>query len=341
MKRYFFSVLVFVLWIVGFYLATGTVGQDLIDIVSKASPLHVALGFLFYAIAVITSTLILYRCLRYAGLKPPLLGVSKAWIFGSFIDNVVPTITPVGEAAMAYFLEKFYKVSYVKSLAAIGMYVSSWGISVSLYSVFAVLITEYAVGIPNELLIPIILIVVIFMLLTLSWFVLIMRKKLVESIVCKIVKFYNRAYNLVKRGKVSFEPCVYKMEFERSYSTLQGVMKDKKHIGISVAIFGIPQVMHVFCLYAILAGFGANVSVFDVLMIHMVSSMAGLISFIPSGLGVYEIASGGGLAVFGVEKEFAIGAIFLYRLIFVWTTNFIGGLVGVIQGAESSGKFDL
>jgi len=331
-KRYAFTLVVFILWILGFYLASDLAGGELIGELSKLSLGGVVLGFLFYVAAIGTGMFILYRCLRYVGLKPPIRGVSKAWIFGSFLDNITPTVMPLGEASMAYFLEKFYRVSYIKSLAAIGMYVSSWGISVSMFSAIAVILIQYFIGIPVQFLVPIVVVVFIFSLMTTGFLLLLTRKKLVEKIVCFIVRIYNKIYNVVKSKKITFERCVFLIEFEKSYASLEMIMKNKRHIIISVFLFAIPQLCHVLCIYSLLVfGFGVNISFFGVLMIHIISSVAGLLSFIPSGLGIYEVVASSTLAV-SVPVATATAAVMLYRLIFVWTTNFLGGLIGILQG---------
>ena len=275
------------------------------------------------------------------GIKPPISAVSKAWIFGSFVDNIMPTITPLGEASMAYFLEKFYRVSYVKSLAAIGMYVSSWGLSTSLFSVVSLILVQAFVGLENLIsgtaIILVIIAVGIFILLTTGWFLLITNRGLVERIVCKLVSIYNKIYNKVKRKKISYEYCVFRTEFDKSYSSLELFMKNKKQMVLFTLLFSIPLAAHAFCLYAILWGLGVNISFFAVLLIHIISSVAGLISFIPSGIGVYEVVSSSSLGAV-MSSDVAVAAIFLYRLIFVWSTNVVGGLVGVIQGIDHPGR---
>lgn len=334
-KRYAFTAIVFVLWVIGFYLGSNLSGGELSGELAKLNPLGLVMGFAFYFLAVLVGIFIFYRCLNYVGLKPPLSGVGKAWIFGSFLDNITPTVMPLGEASMAYFLEKFYKISYRKSLAAIGMYVSAWGLSVSMFSAVAVVVIQSFVGIPEGLVVPIVLVVLIFSAMTTGWLLLLTRKKFVEKVVCKIAKVYNKVYNLVKRKKITYEACVFLIEFEESYSKLEAVMRNKKHIMVSMLMFAIPQLCHVLCIYAILVfGFGANIPFLGVLLIHIISSVAGLISFVPSGLGVYEVVAGSSLAG-SVPVSTAAAAVMLYRLIFVWTTNLLGGFVGVTEGIGS------
>ncbi len=336
--RYVFTAVVFVLWAVGFYLASDFSGFDIIGELSHINPLGIFGGFLTYLMAVGTGIFILYRCLRYVGLRPPVIGVAKAWIFGSFIDNIVPTVTPLGEATMAYFLERFYRISYTKSLAAIGMYVSSWALSVSVFSALAVILTEYFIGIPHIFLIPIVIMVALFSLITAGWLLLLTKKRMVERVVCRILGFYNRIYNRIKRRKVTFDQSIINMEFEKSYKSLEELMRNKLQIMTSVLFFIVPQLAHVLCIYLIICvGFGMDVSIWIVLIIHIVASVAGLISFIPSGFGVYEAVASGALTM-GIPGSIAVAAILIYRLIFVWTTNFVGGLIGIVEGIENPGK---
>lgn len=335
-RRYRFALFIFVVWIMGFYLTGFLVGQDLFHNLSQVPLQSLALGYLSYALAVGTGIFVLYTCLRYVKVKPPITGISKAWVFGSFIDNIVPTVTPLGEASMAYFLDKFYRVSYVRTLAAIGLYVSSWGLSVTMFSALAVFLVNHFVDIPFPMLVASVFIVLFFALLTVGWLLLITRKNLVERIVLKIVRFYNRVYNRFKRRKVTFEAAVFRTEFETSYSSLELVLRNKAHVAFATFMLVIPQIAHVLCIYSLLLGFGIRVPFLAVLIIHILSSVAGLLSFIPSGFGVYEGVSWKVMADFlgpyGVTGQIAFVTIFVYRFIFVWTTIFIGGVIGMTQG---------
>jgi uncharacterized protein (TIRG00374 family) len=341
-----------VLWIAGFYFITDLFGLDLVATLGRINPLSVLLGFALYSLAVLSSIWILYRCLKGVHLKPPIAGIGKAWIFGSFIDNIGPTVTPLGEASMAYFLEKFYGVSYVKSLAAIGMYVSAWGLSVSFFSIISLFVVHAFEGLQNLISGPAIALVVvavlIFVVITAGWFLLIMNRRLVERIVCKIIRIYNRIYNKFGRRKITFEKCVFQVEFDKSYNALEMFMKNKRQMLGYTVVFAVPQITHVLCMYFILLGFGVHVPFLAILLVHIVSSVAGLVSFIPSGTGVYELVSSSTLTAvipgaapgMAAAGGVAVAAVFLYRLVFVWTTNFVGGLVGIVQGVEQTGHLD-
>ncbi len=332
-KRYLFTAVVFVLWIFGFYTASSMGGYDLLGTFLKVSPANILFGLLFYAIAVCTGIFILYRALRYAGIKPPLRGVAKGWIFGSFIDNIGPTVAPFGQAGIAYFLEKFYDIEYSKSLAGIGMYVTSWGVSASIFATVAIILSQLVIGIPYEYLFFAILALVFYCSATTIWLLLLTKKEFMRKIVHALVKPYNKIYDKVKHVEVTFDPRVYDVVFDKSYASLDRVMSSKRHLISSIALFWIPQMGQVICLYFMIRGFGVDMPFFGLLMVHVVSSMLGMLSIIPSGLFVYEAAVVKlSESVAPGTSELVLAAVMLYRLIFVWTTNLLGGMIGILQG---------
>jgi len=340
--RYLFTLVVFVLWVVSFYLAANMGGVDLIEEFMQASPSSILLGFVFYGIAVSTGIFVLRRCLIFAGQSLPFRGVAKAWMFGAFIDNVSPTVAPLGQVGITYFLWRFYKVAYPKSVAAIGMYITSWGVSAGIYSTFAILLVHISSGIPKEYTFFVLIALSFYLVSTIIWFSLITNKGLIKKVARRFVVLFYRIRSRFKHDGTKFEEKVYDTQFEHSYSSLGMVMKNKGHLLTSIALFWIPQIGQVLCLYFMILGFGINISLLDLLMVHIVSSLIGMLSIIPSGLFVYETAVVGLTEVVAPGAGGAIlAAVLLYRLIFVWTTNLIGGLVGITQGIKKIEKIAL
>lgn len=332
-RRYLFTVAVFALWIFSFYLASRIGGIDLLGLFLKESPMSVIFGLCFYLVAVSTGIFILYRSLKYAGVNARLPSVAKGWIFGSFIDNISPTVAPIGQAAIAYFLEKFYNVAYSKSAAAIGLYVSSWGIAASVFSAVSLALAQIFVGVPQKYLGFAVFALVFYFGAVVIWLLLLTKKKLMRKIVHTLIRPYNKFYNVVLRKDITYDSRVYDIVFDRSYASLDMVMKSKRHVASSVALFWIPQTGQVLCLYVMILGFGVHISFFGLLMVHIVSSMIGMLSIIPSGLFVYEAAVvelTGSIAP--GASQFVLAAVLLYRLIFVWMTNLLGGAIGIMQG---------
>jgi len=332
-SRYIFTAAVFLLWVASFGLASNVGGIDLLATFMLASPLSILAGIALYVTYVVVCILVLYYSLGYANLKVPFTGVAKGWMFGSFVDNISPTVAPLGKFGMAYFMERFYNVAYSKSLAALGMYMSSWGISASMFSTVGIILSQAIVGIPDKYLPFAIFALVFYFAATTIWLLLLTKKEWMRRIVHAFIRPYNRVYGRVMHKKVTFDSRVYDIVFDRSYASLALVMKSKTHMMASVALFLIPQLGQVLGLYFIIAGFGVSIPFFALLMIHVVSSMTAFLSVIPGGLFVYEaaIVTLSSSAAPGMG-QFILAAVLLYRLIFLWATNLLGGLIGIMQG---------
>ena len=334
-RRYQFTVAIFVLWIVGLYTAGTFSGENPLTTISRINPLFLVLALSSYVLAVCVGVSILSLCLKHLKAKVKRKAIAKAWIFGSFVDNVMPTVMPAGEGMMAYFLNKFYDVPYSKGLAAIGLYVSAWGLSVTFFSAGFLLLATQFISVPSSYLTLAWIVVGLFALITVGWLIFLSKKSMLEGTVCRLLQLWNRIQNKIKKRKVSIERCVVNVEFEKSYKTLESILQNKGLIIKASLAFFIPQLAHAFCIFFILTGFGYSVPFLGVLLIHIFSSIAGLLALIPSGLGVYEVgASGLLIELFGVPGNIAIATVFLYRLIFVWITNFVGGFVGLRQGID-------
>jgi len=334
-NKYQFSVVVFAIWLIGLYTAGVFTGENPVETLFSVSPVALAAGLALYGAAIFTGMNIFRFSLKQIDVNVPMTGVMKAWIFGSFVDNVTPTLTPVGEATMAYFLEKFHHIKMVRTLAAVGLYVSAWTISVTMFSGISLILILLFLPVPQSYLVISTLAVAFFGIFTLGWLVLITRKSLVERIVYRLVKSYNWFRNKIKSRKVTYPLEIIKYEFDRTYSSMQVVLDNKGHVMLAALAFLIPQLAHAACIYVMILGFGVEVPFLAILLIHIISSIAGLLAFIPSGLGVYEAISVGSLlGLFNVPETVALASIFIYRLIFVWLTNFLGAAIGIKEGIK-------
>jgi len=339
MSRTTFSIFVFVVWLLSFISIAEIMNIPLLSTLRSMSPLYFLAAIFIYLGAISCGIGALMLSLRNTGIKVGVKGLAKAWIFGSFVDNMSPTITPFGEAVMGYFLKKFYGVPYSKGMAAIGAYVTSWGVSVTIFSTVSLILAHILFPgiskVPGATLFSV-LIVLVFSSITLGSILVFMKKRFIERIANIVVALYIRLKQIIKKREIP--KTKYTSEFENFYERTKSMVKNRRIISINVVIFFGSQFAHGLALWTIIRGFGINVPFIAVLFIHIVSSVSGLISFIPSGFGVYEISSSGLIVTLfeGVPSGVAVAIVFVYRFIFVWFTNFIGGIIGLMQGIKSS-----
>jgi len=335
MARFRFAAAIFLIWLFGIGAIAQLFGEGLLNTVMTVSKFNVALALIFYLCAISTGISILALCLSRTGNDINVIKVGKAWIFGSFIDNVVPTVTPAGEAAMSFFLNRFYRASYKDTLAAIGLYVSSWGISATFFAIFGLILGNLLLEVPLGYSILSLIIILILGTLTSVWLLLLKRRSRMKKLVLRFFDLYKNIYVKIRRKPFNVTKKDIEEEFEISYKTMMRSVDNKRFLAVSSFLFIIPQLCHALALWSLLAGFGLEVDFIGVLFVHLISMLMGLIFLIPSGLGVYELGSGGLLVgMFGLNEGLVIAAIFLYRLIFVWITNFTGGIIGLATGVE-------
>ncbi len=81
------------------------------------------------------------------------------------------------------------------------------------------------------------------------------------------------------------------------------------------------------CLFSVLQAFGHEVKLIECIFMVTVSSILGVLSFLPGGLIIAEATLLGFLSVLKVPMDLAIVSVFIYRLFSFWIWVLIGNLV--------------
>lgn len=89
--------------------------------------------------------------------------------------------------------------------------------------------------------------------------------------------------------------------------------------------------------YVIAKTFNGSISFFSILGIDILASVAGLISFIPSGIGSYDIIALMGLEVLGFSGNVGLSIILLFRVFYFIIPWIIGGILMI--SSMASGLF--
>jgi uncharacterized membrane protein YbhN (UPF0104 family) len=87
---------------------------------------------------------------------------------------------------------------------------------------------------------------------------------------------------------------------------------------LSVDLVGVAQ------LWAVLAALGAHPHAADTVVAYAVSTLFGIVAFVPGGLGVVELSLGAILASFGIGVGVAAAAAVLYRVLEFWLPLAVG-----------------
>lgn len=85
--------------------------------------------------------------------------------------------------------------------------------------------------------------------------------------------------------------------------------------------------------YAFLA-IGYSIKFADVVVVQMVGMVVGMLSVIPGGAGLIETVNSATYVLLGIEKEHAVTATLLDRLISYWIPTAVGALATTHLGAK-------
>ena len=100
----------------------------------------------------------------------------------------------------------------------------------------------------------------------------------------------------------------------------------KKRISLSLVITLIPWILEGFIMYFALLALGINISPFLLAGMIAISTLVGVASFLPGGLGSFEAALVFLLTIMGVESSLSVTGVILGRLLSFWYATLLGGI---------------
>lgn len=270
---------------------------------------------------------------RLMGLKANLRNVLQCAYAGFFVDNILPTIAPGGEATMAYLLAKREHAHVSKTLTAVIVQSMTWFMGFIGFSliVLLLLVLNGAIGTKMAL----VLLALLGIFASILGFVVYMA---LNPRACKrlIHWIMHRFFWLIRRFTHRAERELLRWSSQRidSFGRMIKTFGSKKRVlAVSTLIMVFHHTLIAFSFYLALLSAGIGVSAGIAALVFILTVLVSLISFIPGGLGVFEIA---GTSLLGLSAPLAAGAlaITLVRLVQYWSVIFIGGFFAVKLGLE-------
>ena len=101
---------------------------------------------------------------------------------------------------------------------------------------------------------------------------------------------------------------------------------------VSIVIGSIGWFIECLSVYFLVNSFKEiNISLSQVTFAHLTSTLAGVISFIPGGIGASEFTTSNIFLKYGVEIDYSIIFAFLIRLITIWYATILGLIIFFIR----------
>jgi uncharacterized protein (TIRG00374 family) len=307
----------------------------IVDAISSASPLFVALGFLAGMTSVVFWSLTWKVVLDLAGWSIGFLRLQKIYFAGMFANSVTPLGQFGGEPFIAYILSKNTEMEYEDAL---GCVVSSDILNAVPHFTFsfAALTFFLVLNLFNPFLSILagVVMFVTFTMLVLVYF-LWYRRDRAEGIVLGAISYINRIYGMFSMHSstlIDREEIVAKVR--SFYETLDSIFTSKWEIVEVGIISHAAWFLTMVSLYSFLLSVGWKV---DPMIVILVLSGAGLAFFLPlpGGLGGIDIAMTGLLILLAsVPGPVASAAVILYRAANYGFQVVAGGLAALLLSVE-------
>lgn len=327
--------LIFALWVAAMGLLLYNLGTEKAwNVLTSMNAYYVAAA----ACAICFSKLIyivnLKWLLHFLGGKASFFTMCRATLIGMFVDNVLPTILPVGETTMGYMLYK-KGVPLPKAMAAVVAQGISWfvGFIFLFVGVFAWILATGKVS--GDLLLiallPFLLFcsfLVLFVYLTLN----VSRCKKVLKEILNRLTFLFSAITKKRTTKQEINAFVYKT-VEEFHGAIYPFLSRKKILSVSFLLLSFHHFFVALSFFFVLQAFGMNIPLDIAFFTFLAISLVSLVSFLPGGLGVYEATS---ISLLTVQSGLLIAtlATSMFRILEYWITIFSGGILALHAGLE-------
>ncbi len=233
----------------------------------------------------------------------------------AFAIHFLP-IGTVGEGALDYYFLKKKKVSSGAILLALVLRI------IITYSAFLLVLLTALLWVPTAAKSAVtfkiaLLAISVFLLAWVIYIALVYRHK------DKFKKFWQRFYRPARflSKKLRKEDVTQKRfaeVFEEIYVGI-GLFASKKRFSLLAILYGLVYWFgDILCLYFVFHSFGYSINFGVLTLSYSISTLAGLISFIPGGFGVTEGSLGLIFAGFGVPLAVSVTSIIVFRLFSFW-----------------------
>ncbi|MBS3781372.1 MAG: flippase-like domain-containing protein [Candidatus Thermoplasmatota archaeon] len=306
------------------------VGFDqIINSILEMNPYYYAVVILLIILSIVTWSIRWGIFLKRTHPEVTWRDLFKIQLVGQAMNNLTPVFKMGGEAGKLYLLKKKYDIEVKDGLASIS-------IDLTLEFIVDIVLVMSAVVLLMILTSPpawIYFILLIFALVcSLIFFVIIeiyYDMKIMHNLLgflCRKIKRLN------KYEKNIFE------KYETFRRNFKDSLSDRKRFAQGMGLSIVRQSLTVAKFYVLLAAFGFNLGLANIIIAIGLGVMLLMIPATPGNLGIYE---GGMVSVFifvGVSPGVAATAVFLDRLIWFWGVAITGGLLGSKYGLEIISK---
>jgi len=323
--------------IVYVFIGFGVGLPELIKAVNKIKYSYLLLAILAYAFNLFLATLRWKKITDEAKIKIGLWKLYLMTLAGLTFSNITPSSRMGGEPVRAYFLNQHSKTKMKDSFATI---VSARIFDAIIFTLISIIIFSYSIfklQLPSF--INLLLLISLIIAIVIIWFIVYIsvKPKAAEKLSLWLIKKFKRFSKTMQQK--NFENKI-KKEIKEYSENMDKFLKTKK-LWINCSIYTILMwVFDVLRMYLIFLGLGLEVNPAMLLIVLVLSGLAGGIPLFPGGIAITESTMILVYSSFSIPLAIAGVATVLDRLIYFWLYTFIGLIASYKLGIKKYEEYE-
>ncbi|AFL95294.1 hypothetical protein CL1_1091 [Thermococcus cleftensis] len=308
--------------------------EDVIEILRTARLDYFLLAVLAYVAAVLMWALRWRVLLNSLGINAPFRTIVAGLFVGVFINNVTPGARGGGEPVRMYYISKKTGEPYGHVFATIMM---DRIMDVIPVVVMLLLATAHVYRLGSfSLTLTLFLLDIFFAAITLATVGILLSERKTKGILYWFYRQFGRI--MPKKAAKYEEKFVHAVEvsvpqFQENFKLL---IKHKKAFFLSLFYSFAFWFLVLLRSYFIFLSINSPIQLLDVMVVQMIGIVVGMFMIIPGGAGIIEAINSAVYVLLGIDKDIAVTATLLERLISYWAPTVIGAGVMTHFGIKVS-----
>ncbi len=307
-------VIVLLLWWAGI--------EDVLEILETARPDYFLMAIVVYIASLITWALRWRVLLKSLGVKANFATILEGLLVGIFINNITPGARGGGEPVRAYYIHKKTGDPYGPIFATVMIDRLTDVIPVMMMLILG---TVYVYGLGSmTLMLTLLILDAFFVGMTLVSAGIILSEQKTKSILYWLYRQFGR---IMPKKAMNYEEKFVKtveVSVPQFQDNLRILLTHKKAFILSVSWSFITWTLIILRSYYIFYSINSPIRLLDIMVVQMVGIAVGMFAVVPGGAGLIAAVNSAVYVLLGINKEIAVTATLLERLISYWAPTIIG-----------------
>lgn len=305
------------------------------EVLKNANADYLLLAVLVCIVSLITWALRWDVLLKSLGIRSPFKNVLAGLLIGVFVNNVTPGARGGGEPVRMYYISKKTGEPYGHVFATVMMDRVSDVIPVVIMLLLATIHVYYLGSLTLSAVI--FLIDFVFAVLLLSLLGIFLSERRTKNL---LYWFYRRFKKLMPKKALKYESKFFhavEVSVPQFQENFRRLLRHRRAFLMALIYSGISWSLIVLRSYFIFLSLNYRIPLMSVLVVQVVGTVLGMMSVVPGGAGITEAINSAVYIFLGIDKELAVTATVLDRLVSYWVPTVIGAVLTAHFGISIEG----